>query len=59
MALASWSAWIKDAAAPNPLCGLCTKALLRRDVEERHEVWKKLPSFFGLEIEGWDKDGSA
>lgn len=58
MILSSWSTFIEGAAGPFPLCGLCTKALLRRDVEERHEVWKKPSSFFGLEIEKRDKDGA-
>ena len=39
---------------PTRLCKQCRDYLGVRDRELRREVWRKLPVFLGLTIEGWD-----
>ena len=40
---------------PCDLCESCRARFEKRDRELRREVWRKLPEFLGLAIEGWDK----
>lgn len=49
---------IKSAKA-NGLCGTCIETVISRHVEEMRFIWKKLPEDLGLEIAGWDTDGTA
>lgn len=35
------------------LCSQCWAMIKRRDLDARRAIWKKLPSLFGLNIEGW------
>ncbi|KAI0739115.1 hypothetical protein C8Q80DRAFT_1275284 [Daedaleopsis nitida] len=38
-----------------PTCPSCTSDLLKRDSVARHALWRRLPTIFGLEVEGWDQ----
>ncbi|OBZ69963.1 hypothetical protein A0H81_10186 [Grifola frondosa] len=46
--LQSWKHWIADQDAEVEFCDRCETMLFARDVEERRNIWKTLPSIMGL-----------
>ncbi|KAI0691716.1 hypothetical protein C8Q76DRAFT_685857 [Earliella scabrosa] len=51
--LGSWEGPINDYTDYHPLCAACKQGLLDRDVDERRNLWNKLPGIFDLSIDGW------
>ncbi|RDX41458.1 hypothetical protein OH76DRAFT_1449652 [Lentinus brumalis] len=41
-------------ASDYSLCEHCAELIKERDRGERRDLWTKLPSIFGLSVEGWD-----
>ena len=49
----SWEGAIRDLAEKRRLCDSCTRAVVARDVDERRDIWRRLPDILGLVVEGW------
>lgn len=57
--LDSWADVIRASGERFGLCKSCIEHLLRRDVETRRDLWRRLPACFDLVVDGWPSDPAA
>ena len=54
--LDSWRIVIRGEGKDRNMCNSCIEELVRRELQARKDVWKRLPEIFGITVKGWDDE---
>ena len=47
---------IREEGKDRNMCDSCIEELVRRELQARKDVWKRLPEIFGITVKGWGNE---